>query len=138
MTKEGNVSHQGDLLFGRQVGIEAFFDRGSVDEVLLHQGRDILDGQFLVEDALRLDYHDGALGTEPIATRGHDLDAIGKTSLVEFGLKTISNLETTAGDTACTGTDHETEVSIHQSHGRESLLFDSFQSFDGQLFHTQV
>ena len=66
--------------------------------MLLDEVRHVVDGEHLVEDAVGLEDHDGALGAEALAARGDDLDFVGEASLVDLGLEGRADLEGFVGD----------------------------------------
>src|SRR4030042_2072246 len=75
--------------------------------MLLHEKRDILLGQFFVENALRIYDHDRAFRTKAVTSCGYHLHFFRKTPVLQFCFQTLPHLQGTAGNTACSGTYHE-------------------------------
>ena len=105
MLEELDVLHLRDgLLLGRR-DVHQLLDRAALEQVLLDEQGDVLDLEELVEDAVRLDQDDRAPLAEAVAARGHDLDLVLETPLLDLLLQGLLDLEGAAGDAARAGAD---------------------------------
>ena len=69
MGEEGDVLHRGNNLIRCRFTIKKSLDDSSFDQMFLHQFRHILGFQGYINDAFRINDHNGAEGAKAVASR---------------------------------------------------------------------
>ncbi len=105
--EEGDLLHRGDDPGGDGFPVEQSLQNTPLDEVLLHQFGDILGFDHHVDDALRIDDHDGTHGAETVAAGFHQFDFVGQAPFIQFGDQFLFDREASGCMTACSSAEQQ-------------------------------
>ena len=128
--EERDRQHVRNGLLGCGFHVEQFLHRPALEKMLLHQKRNDLRGQFLVEDALGLNQHHRPHRTKSVAAGLDDLDLLRQPAPLEFLLDGRLNLK--PGTCLATGAAAQHQLGSYLAHAsllKDAALVESYLEF---------